>query len=252
LTFEIANASNVTATVVNQNTAVIKINGNMITVSGLNAGSYVLKVTTIPDANYNSVSKTVNVKVNQLKTAISAAKVTTTYGTTKNLVVTLKSGTKVLSGKYVVVKLNNKNYKVKTNSKGQATVKVPATLIPKSYKATLTFAGDTNYVKSTGYVYVVVNKAKPVFTAKATASYGVKAVKKYTAVLKSDKGKVIKNAQVTLKVNGKTYSVKTNAKGQAIFKFTNLSKKGTYGAAIKFAGNNCFKPISKTAKIIVK
>lgn len=62
----------------------------------------------------------------------------------------------------------------------------------------------------------------------------------------------MKGKKVTLKVNGKTYSAKTNAKGVATFKLTKLSKVGTKNAVISYAGDKTFNKVSKKAKITVK
>ena len=58
--------------------------------------------------------------------------------------------------------------------------------------------------------------------------------------------------KITLKVNGKTYTAKTNKKGQATFKIKNLKKKGKYTATITFAGNKSYKKSTKKVKITVK
>ncbi|WP_298501316.1 Ig-like domain-containing protein, partial [uncultured Methanobrevibacter sp.] len=57
--------------------------------------------------------------------------------------------------------------------------------------------------------------------------------------------------KVTLKLNGKTYTAKTNDKGQATFKL-DLSKKGTYKATVNFAGDNTYSGSSKSVKITIK
>ena len=70
--------------------------------------------------------------------------------------------------------------------------------------------------------------------------------------MKSSKGKIIKKAKVTLKVNGKTYTAKTTSKGKATFKITKLTKKGKFTAKINFAGNNYYKASSASKKITIK
>jgi hypothetical protein len=55
-----------------------------------------------------------------------------------------------------------------------------------------------------------------------------------------------------LKVNGKTYKAKTNAKGKAVFKIKKLSKKGKFKATIKFKGNAYYNAVRKKVKITVK
>ena len=96
---------------------------------------------------------------------------------------------------------------------------------------------------------MVVKKATPKLTAEAKTFKVKVKTKKYTVTLKNNKNIALKNTKVTLKVNGKTYSAKTNSKGQATFKITKLTKKGTLKATIKYAGNGYYTSISKTAKI---
>lgn len=62
----------------------------------------------------------------------------------------------------------------------------------------------------------------------------------------------MKNKKVTLKVNGKTYTDKTNSKGVATFKLSKLTKKGKYNAVITFAGDKYYNKVTKKAKITVK
>ena len=59
-------AEGVNAFVVNHNEAGVDVNGNIITISNLDAGDYTLNVTTLVDENHNNVSKTVDFTVNKL------------------------------------------------------------------------------------------------------------------------------------------------------------------------------------------
>ena len=58
--------------------------------------------------------------------------------------------------------------------------------------------------------------------------------------------------KLTLKVKGKTYKAKTNAKGKATFKIKNLKKKGKYKATVRFKGNTYYNKVTKKVKITVK
>lgn len=62
----------------------------------------------------------------------------------------------------------------------------------------------------------------------------------------------MKNAKVTLKVKGKTYTATTNSKGKATFKITKLTKKGTFTATVKYSGNTYYKAASKSVKLTIK
>ena len=91
-----------------------------------------------------------------------------------------------------------------------------------------------------------VKLTTPTKTFKKTAK-----TKKVIVTLKSASNKAIANKKITLKVNKKTYTAKTNSKGQATFK-VKLTKKGTYKYTAKFAGNTYYYSLSKTGKIKIK
>ena len=187
----------------------------------------------------------------KVATKLTAPKVTATYNVAKKLVITLKDANgKALANKKVTVKVGTISKTLKTNSKGQVSVAVN-TLVPKTYTATIKFAGDSSYKASSVSAKVVVKKAAPKLTA-AKKTFKVKAkTKKVTATLKNNKGKVLKSTKLTLKIGKKTYTAKTNKKGVATFK-VKLTKKGTYTGTVKFAGNKYFKAASKKVKIVVK
>ena len=188
-----------------------------------------------------------------MPTKIDASKVTTTYGKGKEIIITLKDiSTQLIAGKQVTVTLNGKTYTGVTNAKGQVSITVPNNLVPKTYKAVITFEGDSTYGKSTKTVDVVVSKLTPKVVAKKKTFKSSSKVKKYKITLKNDKGKAMKKVKVTLKIKGKTYKAKTNNKGKATFKITKKLAKGTYKAVIKYGGNKFFKKVTKKVKITVK
>ena len=75
--------------------------------------------------------------------------------------------------------------------------------------------------------------------------------KTLTAKFLSPKGKAVNGKKISFRINGKTYTAKTNSKGIATVKVT-LNKKKTYGFTAKFAGDNTFKSISVKGKVVVK
>ena len=187
----------------------------------------------------------------KIATSISASDVNMEYLSGKQLIVTLKDKNgNVIPNKSVSIKLNGKTTTKTTDSNGK--VKLTISLAPKTYTASITFAGDEKYVKSSSNVKVVVKKATPKFVA-SKKTFKVKTkTKKYTITLKTNTGKVMKKVKVTLKVNGKTYTATTASNGKATCKITKLTKKGTFTATIKYSGSKYYKAVTKSVKITVK
>ena len=228
--------------------------GSKTVTPNLVPGTYKAILSFNESGNFYSASAESNeFAININPTTISASAVTATYGVSKNLVATLKdSNGKALSGVKVTIKLSNgKTYTKTTDKNGQVKLSVSG-LVPKTYTATITFAGNAYYAKSSKSVKVTVKKATPKMTAKAKTFKVKVKTKKYAITLKTNKGKVMKNTKVTLKVNKKTFTAKTNSKGIATFKITNLKKKGTFKSVIKYAGSKYYNKVTKNVKITVK
>ena len=243
---------NLTVTVKGKNYTQELVNGSAtVTITDLASGTYDAVVTYSGDDKYDPITKNVTLTVNTIKTSIVAPSVTTTYNVAKKLVVTLKDANgKALSGKKVTVKVGSISKTLTTNGNGQVSVDI-FSLVPKTYSATIKFAGDEKYAQSTATAKVVVNKVKSKITAKKATFKAKKKTKKYTITLKAGK-KAISKVKVTLKVKGKTYKATTNAKGKATFKITKLTKKGKHNAVIKFKGNKFYKASSKKVKLTIK
>ena len=249
VTITTTGATGITAKIDGNDVAVI--NNYTIQISGLDAGTYTLTVTTIADANHNIVTKNATITVNKLKTELTGNAITATYNINKDLVITLKDSTgKALSDVKVTVDLNGaKTYTTDKNGQVKVTTKG---LAPNAYTAKVTFNGNTNYAQSTKNVKVTVKKATPKLTAKKKTFKKSVKVKKYAIVLKNNLGKAIKNAKVTIKVGKKTFKAKTNTKGKATFKIKKLTKKGKYKAKVTYKGNAYYNKVTKKVNISIK
>ena len=218
--------------------------------SNLTPNKYLFNITYIGNENYTSVSKTVTISVTKNPTSLTVKGTTATYNVNKYLVITLKdSKGRPLANASVTVKLGTAK-KYTTDKNGQVKVKI-SNLVPKTYTAKITFAGKDNYLGSHATAKVVVKKATPKLASSKKIYKTTTKTKMYTITLKDNKGKPIKNAKVTLKVNGKTYKAITNSKGKATFKITKLNEKGTFKATITYKGNKYYKKITQKVKIKV-
>lgn len=111
------------------------------------------------------------------------------------------------------------------------------------------FAGDNNTKASLDTAVLKVNKRATALTA-SKATLAVKKVKKIKVALKSAK-KAVAGKKVTITVNGKTFTAKTNSKGIATISVKVL-KKGKFTAAVKFAGDATYKAAIKKVVYVVK
>ncbi len=171
---------------------------------------------------------------------------------TKKYSIALKNfQNKAISNVQVSIKINGVTYKATTNSNGVATFKLTKLTKVGSYNAVITYNGNANYNKITKKVTITV-KPTPKLTAKAATFKAKTKTKKYTITLKNNKNKAMNKAKVTLQVNGKKYSATTNSKGQATFKITKLTKKGTFKATVSYAGTKKINKVSKKVNIKVK
>lgn len=125
-------------------------------------------------------------------------------------------GKYVGAGQIVTFKLNGKTTKVKTDKNGYA--KLSVTLVPKTYNVTAEYKGDK---VSNKVVVKQVLKANDI-TKKKAKSY------KFQATLKTSKGKAISGKKLTFKINGKTYTAKTNKNGVATITIKLNLKVGKY------------------------
>ena len=250
----IGNASGIAGvSVVGHPEANVTVNGTNITVSGLNAGTYILTASTVGDVNYNPVSANATVTVKGVDVPASQALSTNVPANSQSPTFSIKLDNDA-TGNFTV-SVDGKVVDTKPLKDGSASITV-ANLAAGNHKISISYSGDGKYAPIaqnttlTIKAPAVVKNATQIVAKKKTFKAKVK-VKKYTITLKSGKT-LLKKVKVTLKVKGKTYKATTNNKGKATFNIKNLKKKGTYNAVIKFKGNKNYKATSKKVKIKVK
>ena len=235
--------------------AAVKDNTAVIAIPNLNVGSYSASVTYKSDeyagmdyCGFSVLKDTPTIVAENGNYVIN-------YGGKYSITLKNSNGNPI-SNQKVSFTFNGKDLgSATTNSKGVATIKLTAKLVKNAKagkKNMIIKCGDANCNAVSKTVKINVNKEKTKISAKKKTFKKSKKVKKYVVKLKNSKGKAIKKAKLTLKVNGKTYKAKTNKKGKATFKINKLNKNGRFKAKIKFKSNGYYKATAKKVKITVK
>ena len=105
----------------------IQLKGQVITVSGLDVGNYILSVTSTPDSDHTASTETVRVTVKKATAVIKASKITVAYkkgGEWTIKFIDSKSGKAIKNMKVTLKVYTGKKFKtvnLKTDSKGEAT-----------------------------------------------------------------------------------------------------------------------------------
>ncbi len=200
-------------------------------VNKLSSGTY--EVTIFNPATSETVIR--NVTIMDRITDYKALTVDYTYAASYKIRLFADNGNPVGAGESVAITVNKVNYTAITNSQGYAILSIKNNnLVPKTYTISATYKG----VKvSSKLVVKQILKSKNMNFKKSAKT------KKFTATLKTSEGKAIKNKKISFKIKGKTYSAKTNNKGVATIKVTNLKKVGKYSVTIKYLKNTIKKTI---------
>ncbi|WP_458404264.1 right-handed parallel beta-helix repeat-containing protein [Methanobrevibacter sp.] len=176
-----------------------------------------------------------------------------TVGYTENEfnVTLLDQDGKAIAKQSITVSIDGKNLTALTNDEGTATVKTD--LAPGTYDADIIFEGSDNYAKSSANatVKIIENRLATTITA-ANPSVYLKTIvsgSKYQIILKSN-GSALDKKTVSITFNGKTYTATTNANGIATVTLK-AAAIGAKKATVKFAGDDEYRPVTKTATIKV-
>ena len=169
----------------------------------------------------------------------------------------LDANGKPISNVYMEFAVNNKIYNRTTYENGSFNPYKLNMVRAGRYTMAFNFAGDENYTNAFACVCVDLNKKPITIKAPAKTYKAAAKTKKYTATLSTIPsvydGKVYLSPKtVKLTANGKTFTGKTNSKGQVTFKITNLNKKGTYTAKISYKGDKTYEEATQKVKLTIK
>lgn len=208
--------------VVGYDAAIIAIENNVLTVSGLPAGNYKLKVLTTPDKNHVAVesyadivvtgnaansSEVVSEQVNSAKITVKTA--TVAYKKSTNWPITVKdSNGKAVSGAKVTLKIykGNKLYKtvtgLKTNSNGVVNYKTSS--LPVGTFKIVVSASKAGYTIKAATSSIKVIKPTPLKIVVNTNSHAKGVV--ISIIVMNNARKLLNNVKITLNIkNGNSY-----------------------------------------------
>ena len=227
--------------------------GDNFKVPNMEAGTHSIRFVYLGSSTYGRNEYTFKIIVENVKISskINAVNFNTVYNKHKYLTITLHDvKDNLLKDMPVVVSINGIKTILKTNMRGQINIETKR-YAPATYKVSINFLGDNQYIGSSKNVQFKVKKEIPKLTVSKKAFKVKQKNKKITATLKDSTGKAIKNVNLILKIKSKTYSTKTNSKGVASFK-VELNKIGSYKVILKFKGNKFYTSASKIIMISVK
>ncbi len=147
----------------------------------------------------------------------------------------------------VKVSINNDTYKVTTDKNGFYTLKAKTSRMGTN-TVVVSYSGNANYLgTSVNSTFKVTKKATKIFADKiGRTCTGDNATIK--GIFKDTSGNVLRYTNLTVKVNSKTYNVKTDKNGHFTLKVI-VSKIGKNNITISYAGNRRYKA-SSVKKIV--
>lgn len=183
-------------------------------------------------------------------TTLEVSDVTVLAGDEGLLKITLKdSKNNTLRDKEIIVTLDDNFIRTYTDENGVATVPFIEESAATKYVTAVYMGEGSIYKASIDTAKVTVNKKSATLTA-SKATLKVNKAKKVTVTLKSN-GKAVAGKKITITVNGKTFTAKTNSNGKATIS-VKVAKKGNFNAVVKFAGDGAYKAVTKKVKYTVK
>ena len=216
-------------------------------ISPLNTGNYTVIAVYGGDDNYYGCNATFILNVTQKKSILNVEIGDAGLNDRVTAKVSLKSADGNLSD-FITLKVNGNSYNVLVED-GEATLvlgKLPA----GNYTFEATYKGDANYSKasSKGKFEVKDTLLDVVLTANNVTKY-YKGSGSLVVSLESSKGKAIEGNEITVKINGKTYTSFTDSSGKASFDIDLNS--GKYTAVIESSETKTYHSASTTASVTI-
>lgn len=157
---------------------------------------------------------------------------------------------KPIADKQVFIGFNGVKYNRTTNETGGAKLQINLKYA-NYYTFAIAFLGDDCYSGSFNVALINVTEQTPSLSASSKTYKSSAKAKILTATLKSSRGHVLAGKRISFSLNGKTYTANTNSQGMASVNVS-LSKKGTYGFTVEYAGDSTYKKTIVSSKLTIK
>lgn len=206
---------------------------------GLAPGNYTALITLLEDDMYHTASANASIIIMSTVEAIDVVKL---YGTSSQyFAIFADSNGKPLANTDVKFKIGSKSYTAKTLPNG--IVRLNINLSPGSYTITAINPVTSQKAKNTILVYLRLMENKDVRKYfKGTQKYKVRAY--------GDDGKAAAGVTVKIKVNSKTYKVRTDSKGYA--KLNINLKPGKYTIKATYKGFTVKNKVTVKSTLVTK
>ena len=211
-------------------------------------------------ATYNGDSKhtnstattTINVKKINTKLDLKVSNTTPVNSTPITITATLTDeNNNVVSNQNITLKVSDQTFTVKTNNKGTATQTYTPTKVEKQ-TITATYNGDSKYTNSTKTTSITVKKINTLLELKVSNTTPVNNTPINIILTLTDaNNNKLSNQQVTLNINGKTTTTKTNTNGTITQTYT-PDKIGSQNITATYNGDSKYTNTTKTTSITVR
>ncbi|WP_335645367.1 Ig-like domain repeat protein [Methanosphaera sp. BMS] len=206
------------------------------------------------DSQYvnSTATTTITVKKINTKLTVKVSNTTPVNSTSITITVTLTDAdNNKLANQNVTLNVAGKTFNLITNSNGIATQTYTPTKVEKQ-TITATYKGDSKYNNSTATTNITVKKINTKLDLKISNTTPVNNTPiNITVTLTDADNNKLANQQVTLNINGKSVTAKTNNNGIVTQTYT-PTKVETQNITATYKGDSRYNNSTKTIKITVK
>ncbi|AWX33168.1 Ig-like domain repeat protein [Methanosphaera sp. BMS] len=238
-------------------TFTVKTNNNGIvtqTYMATTLGKQTITATYNGNSQYINSTATTSITVKKINTKLSVKVSNSTPVNNTNITITATltdADNKAIANQNITIKVSDKTFNIKTNNNGIATQTYTPTKVEKQ-TITATYNGDSQHNSSTATTNITVKKINTKIDLKVSNTTPINNTQvTITVTLTDADGNKLANQQVTLNINGKTVTAKTNNNGIVTQNYT-PTKVETQNITATYTGDSRYNNSTKTIKITVK